>query len=74
MSLIERAFTGYQGLVTDWYAYDPVVGAAVAATALFAVVLVVQGWQMFRHKAWIWVVMVFAVASTCFDAPLCDIS
>lgn len=64
MSLLERGFSGYQGTVTDWYAYNPIVGAAVAATALYAVVLVVQGWQMFRHKAWIWFVMVVAVAST----------
>lgn len=64
MSLLERGFSGYQGTVTDWYAYTPIVGAAVAATALYAVVLVVQGWQMIRHKAWIWLVMVVAVAST----------
>lgn len=63
MSLVERAFTGYTGTVTDWYAYVPVKGAAVAATALFAIGLVVHTWQMFRHKAWIWVVMVAAVAS-----------
>lgn len=63
MSILERAFSGYQGTVTDWYAYSPVVGGAVAATALYAIVLVIQGYQMYRHKAWIWSVMVLAVAS-----------
>lgn len=63
MSLLERGFSGYAGTVTDWYAYTPVKGAAIAATALFAIGLIGHTWQMIRHKAWIWVVMVAAVAS-----------
>lgn len=64
MSLLERGFSGYAGEVTDWYAYVPVTGAAIAATVLFAGGLIAHTWQMLRHKAWIWIVMVLAVAST----------
>lgn len=73
MSLLERGFSGYAGTVTDWYAYNPVVGAAVAATALYAVVLVTQTWQMIRHKAWIWFVMVVAVASMLCTQSTCSL-
>lgn len=52
------------GYVIDWYAYVPQKAPAVAATALFALTLIAHTWQMIRHKAWIWIVMVVAVAST----------
>ncbi|KAF3769900.1 RTA1-domain-containing protein [Cryphonectria parasitica EP155] len=54
------------GGVTNWYAYEPVTAAAVAATALFALTMIAHAFQMVRHKAWIWIVMVVAVAMECF--------
>lgn len=65
MSLLERA-ASFHGDVKDWYSYEPVTGVAVAACACFAVGLAVHLWQMIRHKAWIWCVMVIAVAMECF--------
>lgn len=52
---------GYE--VQNWYAYQPVKAPAIAATALFAITLIAHLWQMIRHKAWIWFIMVVAVAS-----------
>lgn len=57
------------GGVSNWYAYEPVTGPAIAATALFAIPLIVHTWQMIKHKAWIWIVMVVAVASTSTAGP-----
>lgn len=51
------------GYVINWYAYVPVKAPAIAATALFALAFIAHTWQMIRHKAWIWFVMVVAVAS-----------
>lgn len=51
------------GYVPNWYAYVPMKAPAIAATALFALTLIAHTWQMIRHKAWIWIVMVVAVAS-----------
>ncbi|PSR90400.1 putative RTA1 domain protein [Coniella lustricola] len=58
------SFSG--GEISNWYAYEPVTGAAVAATALFACTMIAHFYQMIRHKAWIWIVMVVAVAMECF--------
>lgn len=52
------------GYVANWYAYVPEKAPAVAATALFVLTFIAHTWQMIRHKAWIWFVMVVAVAST----------
>ncbi|KUI65319.1 Protein RTA1 [Cytospora mali] len=65
MSLLERA-ASFHGDVKNWYSYDPVTGVAIAACACFAVGLLVHLWQMIRHKAWIWCIMVIAVAMECF--------
>lgn len=61
--MLERA-ASFHGDVKDWYSYEPVTGVAVAACACFAIGLVIHLWQMIRHKAWIWCVMVIAVGST----------
>lgn len=66
--LFQRASSGinYTGEVKDWYAYDPSKAAAIAACACFVVGLIVHLWQTIRHRAWIWFVMVLAVAMEAF--------
>ncbi|KAH8668335.1 RTA1 like protein-domain-containing protein [Xylariales sp. PMI_506] len=52
--------------IKSFYDYTPSKPVAVVACIIFAVNALYALFQVFRKRAWIWLVMVFAIAMDCF--------
>lgn len=56
----------------SYYRYDPSLAAAIAVAAFYSLAFALTLIQWIRHRAWVWVIMVIAAASTSIrfiDAP-----
>lgn len=76
VNLVARSYsaTGLPGgktaaeyAVEGRYSYVPSFAAAIIFSALFGLALVINVYQLFRHRAWFWWVMNFAVLSKHFQ-------
>jgi hypothetical protein len=54
--------------VRTFYPYQPSQAAAGVFCALYTVGFFVSLWQTIRHRAWIWLVMVFSIGSMCLPS------
>jgi hypothetical protein len=50
---------------TTYYQYSPSLGAAILFAVLYSVTFVLAVFQWIRYRAWVWIIMVIAVASKC---------
>jgi hypothetical protein len=48
---------------TSYYEYSPSLGAAIVFAVLYSITLILSVFQWIRYRAWVWIVMVTAVAS-----------
>lgn len=52
----------------SYYQYNPSLGAAVVFAVLYSITFVLTVFQWIRYRAWVWIIMVIAVASKCILA------